>query len=107
MDWQIVLPFVYYGVVAAVTGVFLMMREQSSRPGWAVLLALLWPLTLLIGLPALGLRWAVRRSMESFQDLSHDRSGELSTRLTAIEKDIKEMKAMTAWLVRRAEQGGK
>lgn len=107
MDWQIILPFVYYAVVAAVTGVFLMMREQGARPGWAVLLALVWPLTLLIGVPVLALRWAVKQSMESFQDLSGDKTGELSTRLTAIEKDIKEMKAMTAWLVRRAEQGNK
>ncbi|MDO9441233.1 MAG: hypothetical protein Q7T73_10115 [Beijerinckiaceae bacterium] len=107
MDWQIILPFVYYGIVAAVAAIFLVMRDKGMQPQIIGLLAIFWPLTIVVGLPLLGLRWAFTQALQAFADTSADKPGELGMRLTAIEKDIKEMKAMTAWLVRRAEQSNK
>ena len=105
IDWALVLPVVYYIVVAIVAGAFLLMIDDKSRIVRVVVLALFWPLTLLIGLPVVGCMRAFQILSRFIRDMRDGRSYDVNNRLTAIEKDIREMKAMTAWLARRAEQG--
>lgn len=102
---QFLMPAVWYAMVMVIAAGFLLMRDETMKPRKVLMLALFWPLTVILGVPYICGRWAFS---ELLRILTRGRgmapaADRYGARLTSIEKDISEMKAMTLWLLRRSE----
>lgn len=93
---DLVVPILWYAVLAVVTAAGLYMRDEKTDLTGATFLGLFWPIVLVVLLPLIGLGWALNRLKGRGVG-----SANLDERLGSIEADLRELKEMITKLSRR------